>query len=145
MRSLLENLAEFEISPEIRFLNIKGVIAADIIVRAVKCVVETLIMSDGWNRMGLSNSSPFVVSSDYHMFLHFKKHLGGQGHKDDEQSNHVAKVIYQAADIYKFVELIKWINGLNRFSRVLVSLTVDSILIKSLLSTNNNISIKYYN
>lgn len=46
---------------------------------------QDLITSFGWEQLDHPPYSPDLAPSDYHLFLHLKKHLAGQRHSDDDE------------------------------------------------------------
>ncbi|GFX10618.1 histone-lysine N-methyltransferase SETMAR [Trichonephila clavipes] len=46
---------------------------------------EDLITSFGWEQLDHPPCSPDLAPSDYHLFMHLKKHLVGQHHSDDDE------------------------------------------------------------
>lgn len=63
---------------------------------------QELIASFGWEQLDHPPYSPDLAPSDYHMFLHLKKHLGGQRHDDDDglKATVLQWLLSQAADFY---------------------------------------------
>src|SRR5215469_17316576 len=46
---------------------------------------QDLITSFGWEQLDHPSYSPDLAPSDYHLFLHLKKHIAGQRHSDDDE------------------------------------------------------------
>ena len=130
MPPIIVSPADCEVRSVIRFLSAKGVKAIDIH-REICAVYGQNIMSDGmvrkWVRTfkdGRTNVhdekrsgrpsvvndsldhppySPDLAPSDYHLFLHLKKHLGGKRLQDDDDVKTVVRqwLASQAADFYE--------------------------------------------
>lgn len=64
---------------------------------------QDLIASFGWEQLDHPPYSPDLAPSDYHMFLHLKKHLGGLRHNDDDavKTTVLQWLSHQAADFYE--------------------------------------------
>lgn len=64
---------------------------------------KDLITSFRWETLDHPPYSPDLAPSDYHLFLHLKKHLGGQRLQDDDEVKTVVMqwLTSQAADFYE--------------------------------------------
>ncbi|KAG8195681.1 hypothetical protein JTE90_003825 [Oedothorax gibbosus] len=64
---------------------------------------KDLITSFKWETLDHPPYSPDLAPSDYHLFLHLKKHLGGQRLQDDDEVKTVVMqwLTSQAADFYE--------------------------------------------
>ncbi|XP_076057717.1 histone-lysine N-methyltransferase SETMAR-like isoform X1 [Oratosquilla oratoria] len=95
---------------------------------------QDVIRSFGWEQLDHPLYSPDIAPNDYHIFLHLKKHLGGQCHDDDEdvKTAMLQWYSYQAADFYE--EGTDWRSHPGsgcpqyQYSRTAISRTTDQPL-----------------
>ncbi|GFV14053.1 mariner Mos1 transposase [Trichonephila clavipes] len=52
---------------------------------------QDLITSFGWEQLDHPPYSPDLAPSNYHLFMHLKKHLAGQRHSDDNEAKTTVK------------------------------------------------------
>ncbi|GFU47154.1 uncharacterized protein TNCV_5071501 [Trichonephila clavipes] len=52
---------------------------------------QDLITSFGWEQLDHPPYSPDLAPSDYHLFMHLKKHLARQRHSDDDEAKATVK------------------------------------------------------
>jgi hypothetical protein len=73
------------------------------------------LQSFNWEVSDHSAHSPDLVPSDFHLFLHLKKHLAGQKfHEDEEVKNEVTTWLRaQAAEFYD-IGIQKLVSTLNK-------------------------------
>lgn len=64
---------------------------------------QNLITSFGWEQLDHPPYSPDLAPSDFHLFLHLKKHLAGERHDDDDgvKTAVLQWLTIQAADFYE--------------------------------------------
>ncbi|GFX77960.1 uncharacterized protein TNCV_909771 [Trichonephila clavipes] len=53
--------------------------------------IQDLITSFGWELLDHPPYSPDLAPSDYHLFMHLKKHLAGPRHSDDDEAKTTVK------------------------------------------------------
>jgi histone-lysine N-methyltransferase SETMAR len=76
---------------------------------------QQLLQSFNWEVLDHPAQSPDLAPSDFHLFLHLKKHLAGQKfHKDEEVKNEVTTWLRaQAAEFYN-IGIQKLVPRLNK-------------------------------